>query len=423
MIAKLREKFENMPPEKRQKIVRFLFIAGFAILATLIYYSRGEKTPQNPSPQKEVTGFKEIQPKLGYLEKSLYYETTARVKALEKRLDRLNLELKALNQKLSEKKETERKDIFREIETLRKEVEALKKGEPLPRGSGISPGFRVPPPPSGGRSTEAVRKKPRVIGDIGHQGAPAVKGKIERTSGTTTNKKTAKENVVYLPPSFVEADLISGFAAPTMEAAKSEPIRTFLRLRDLAILPNEVKQDLKGCFVIAEGYGNLADERAHLRLLRLSCIARDGASVIDEKVKGFVVDEDGKIGLRGRVITKAGALLARSFIAGFLEGFGDAYSQSAYDLTTTAAGQLRTLNPGEATRAGVGKGISTAARSISQFYLDMARQAFPVIEVGAGKRVVVVFDEGVELHIRKHCLGGRNGCRKGDPEILALAGL
>ena len=422
MIAKLREKFEGMPPEKRQKIVRFLFIAGFAVIATLIYYSRGEK-PRSVSPTQNATGFREIQPRLGYLEKSLYYETTARVKALEKRLDRLSLELKVLNRKLSEKKEAERKDVFREIETLRKEVEALKKGEHPPGGGGISPGFRVPPPPSGGRSTEAVRKKPRVIGDIGHQGAPAVKGKGEQTSRTTTDRKSKEENVVYLPPSFVEADLISGFAAPTMEAAKSEPIRTFLRLRDLAILPNEVKQDLKGCFVIAEGYGNLADERAHLRLLRLSCIARDGASVIDEKVKGFVVDEDGKIGLRGRVVTKAGALLARSFIAGFLEGFGEAYSQSAYDLTTTAAGELRTLNPGEATRAGVGKGISTAARSISRFYLDMARQAFPVIEVGAGKRVVVVFDEGVELHIRKHCLGGRNGCRKGDPEILALAGL
>ncbi|HID24539.1 MAG TPA: conjugal transfer protein TraB [Planctomycetaceae bacterium] len=412
-----------MPPDKKQKLTRFFFIAGLALLATIIYYARSEKPVESPSPQTEV-GFKEIQPKLGYLEKSLYYETTARVKALEKRLDRLSLELKALNGKLSETKEAEKRDVFQKIEALREELQSLR--ETSPQKEGIAPGFRVPSPPSEGQSGETIRKRPSVIGDIGRRSAEAVKDRGKQTSGTTPDKKPEKEkkeNVVYLPPSFVEADLISGFAAPTMEAAKSEPIRTFLRLRDLAILPNEVKQDLKGCFVIAEGYGNLADERAHLRLLTLSCIARDGASVINEKVKGFVVDEDGKIGLRGRVVTKAGALLARSFIAGFLEGFGEAYSQSAYSLTTTAAGELKTLNPGEATRAGVGKGISSAARNISQFYLAMARQAFPVIEVGAGKRVVVVFDEGVELHIRKHCLGGRNGCRKGDPEILALAGL
>ena len=416
MITGLREKFEKLDPEKKQKLVRGLLILGLIVVSLFAYHSRNQKPVQK---KKQEVGFKEVQPKLGYLEKSLYYETTARVKALEKRLDRLSLELKALNKRLSEQKETQNQDVFKEIETLRKEIETLRKGAPGKAPSttgGITPGFQVPPPP--GKSEENVRRRPRILGDIGHTGSPVKKEETKSSAG-----KQKREETVFLPPSLVDADLISGFAAPTMEAAKTEPVRAFLRLRDLAVLPNEVKQDLKGCFVIAEVRGNLADERAHLRLLRLSCIARDGASVIDEKVKGFVFDEDGKIGLRGHVVTKAGALLARSFIASFLEGFGEAYEQSSYDFTTTAAGQIRTLNPGRAAKAGFGKGIASASQSLSRFYLDMARQAFPVIEVGAGKRVVVAFDKGVELHIRKHCLGGRNGCRKADSEILSLAGL
>jgi len=417
MITKLREKFEELDPEKKQKLVRGLLFLGLIVFALFAYHSRNQQKPVQKKEQE--VGFKEVQPKLGYLEKSLYYETTARVKALEKRLDRLSLELKALDKRLAEQDETQKRNAFKEIENLRKEIEILKKGSPVTpsKTGGIAPGFQVPPPPPGKSSEETVRKRPRILGDIGHTGSPAQKAEMKTSSG----KK--HEETVYLSPSFVDADLISGFAAPTMEAAKTEPVRAFLRLRDLAILPNEVKQDLKGCFVIAEVRGNLADERAHLRLLRLSCIARDGASVIDEKVKGFVVDEDGKIGLRGRVVTRAGALLARSFIASFLEGFGNAYEQSSYDFTTTAAGQIRTLNPGQAAKAGLGKGIASASQNLSKFYLDMARQAFPVIEVGAEKRVVVVFDEGVELHIKKHCLGGRNGCRKADSEILSLAGL
>ena len=209
----------------------------------------------------------------------------------------------------------------------------------------------------------------------------------------------------------MEADLISGFKAPTMEAAKSEPVRVFLRIKDLAVLPNRVKGDLKGCFAIAEAYGNLADERAHLRLLRLSCIARDGSSVIDETVKGVVIDEDGGIGLNGRVVTKMGSMLARSMAASFLQGFGDAYSATGLVVNTSGIGQTASLNPDEAFKSGIGRGISGGAKEFSKFYLELARQTFPVIEVGAGKRVTIVVDEGVDLRIKKKCLGGKNGCR------------
>ncbi len=97
--------------------------------------------------------------------------------------------------------------------------------------------------------------------------------------------------------------LLSGLDAPTVESAKGNPVPVLLRIKDLAILPNKVKADLKGCFVIAEGQGNLADERAHLRLVNLSCLSRKGQAVIDQKIKGFVVDSE-EDRLRGTVVSK-----------------------------------------------------------------------------------------------------------------------
>jgi len=47
-----------------------------------------------------------------------------------------------------------------------------------------------------------------------------------------------------------------------------------LRIRDLAFLPNQVRANLKGCFVISERSWIFADERAHLRITSISCLSK-----------------------------------------------------------------------------------------------------------------------------------------------------
>ena len=64
----------------------------------------------------------------------------------------------------------------------------------------------------------------------------------------------------------MEGTLLSGMYAPANEGGKGEPLPGLIRIKNLAILPNSVKADLKGCFVIVEAHGSLFDERAHIRL-------------------------------------------------------------------------------------------------------------------------------------------------------------
>jgi len=61
---------------------------------------------------------------------------------------------------------------------------------------------------------------------------------------------------MYLPPSFMEAILLSGLDAPTSSDAKGNPVPALLKVKTPAFLPNSVRADLKGCYVIADGRGN-----------------------------------------------------------------------------------------------------------------------------------------------------------------------
>jgi conjugal transfer pilus assembly protein TraB len=212
-----------------------------------------------------------------------------------------------------------------------------------------------------------------------------------------------KGRTVYLPPSFMEASLLTGFDAATSSGAKggnSEPL--LLRIQTPAVLPNDIKANLSGCFIIAEAVGRLDKERADVRLVSLSCLSNEGSAVIDTPIKGFVTDSDSKVGLSGRVVSRMGAATARAIIAGFFGGAGEALKAAA---TTTSTSVLGTTNSVEASQIGkyaVGGGLSEGANTLQDFYMNLAKQTTPVIEVAATKKITVIVSEGKDLEIKDY---------------------
>jgi conjugal transfer pilus assembly protein TraB len=179
-----------------------------------------------------------------------------------------------------------------------------------------------------------------------------------------------------------------------------------IRVNNLAVLPNNVKSNTKGCFVVAEGYGSLADERVHGRLLSLSCINKEGGTIIDQSIKGFLVDTDGKEGMKGHVVAKFGQHIARVAIAGFLEGLGEAMTlgqqEFTYGVNTgVRTGQFKDTDADTLARAGIGQGIVNVAEDLQKFYLDLAEQTLPVIEVHPTKNITIVISEGTDIAIKK----------------------
>jgi len=255
----------------------------------------------------------------------------------------------------------------------------------------------LPPPPSGPIAPPAPPVE-KIVGGIGDASAPIVP-KDGSPAGTGSDSKK-KNRTIYLPPGFMTARLLTGIDALASRDATSNPEPIIARVQAPAVLPNDVKANLAGCFVIGNATGSLAKERVEVQLVSLSCVDFDDRSVVDQSVKGFFVDADGKKGLSGQVITRAGATLARAFIAGTISGISQSVQDTFGENSISALGSVRTFNTTDAAKTGVAGGLSKSSDKLTDFYLDLARQAGPIVEVGAGKDVTVVVQEGVTLEIK-----------------------
>ncbi|MDO6415438.1 TraB/VirB10 family protein [Sphingomonas sp. BIUV-7] len=257
----------------------------------------------------------------------------------------------------------------------------------------------LPPPPPGALTPPAPPPPPveKIVGAIGQATTPMVPKEGAPGTGTGSKKKS---RTIYLPPGFMKARLLTGIDALASRDATSNPEPIIARVQAPAVLPNDVKANLSGCFVIGNATGSLAKERVEIQLVSLSCVDFDEHSVVDQPVKGFFVDADGKKGLSGKVVTRAGAALARTFIAGTLSGMAQTVENTFGQTSTSALGTVRTLDAGDAAKTGIAGGLGRSSDKLTDFYLDLARQAGPIVEVGAAKDVVVVIQEGVTLEIK-----------------------
>jgi len=213
----------------------------------------------------------------------------------------------------------------------------------------------------------------------------------------------------YLPAgAFAKAVLLSGLDAPTGGLAKTNPQPVLLRLLDPGTLPNRYRSHIRECFVTAAGYGDLASERAYLRLEKLSCVLNEGR-VLEVSLKGFITGEDGKAGLRGRLVSKQGQLIARALISGIAGGIGSGVAQSYTSLSTNALGNVQSVDPAKIAQYGFANGFASALDRISKWYLDRANEVYPVLEVDAGRTVDVVLNEGLDLDADKPDRTAHNG--------------
>lgn len=289
------------------------------------------------------------------------------------------------------------KELVKEVKSLKDKLSSKEQKEnslpplPPPPKNVFSPPPPPPPlPPQAfnggvmGKTTSAIRVfSPETVSMSSKQ--------------TQKEESAAKGN--WVPSgSFVKGVLLSGLDAPTGVQSKTNPYPVLIRLSEPANLPNLRRLDVKECFATGGGYGDLASERAYIRLESISCVLNSG-KVIDTQVKGYIAGEDGKVGLRGRLVSKQGQFLSRALLAGFASGLGQAFS-SFGTVTSLGAGGTVTVGPQQIKDIGIaatGGGVSKAAEKLADYYLKLADEVFPVVEIDSGRTVDVVVLEGKEL--------------------------
>lgn len=211
--------------------------------------------------------------------------------------------------------------------------------------------------------------------------------------------KERKADDLLITGSFARARLLNGVEAPTGGQANGNPVPMLLEIRDPAFLPNRYRSDVKRCMVTANATGDLSSERVLVRLDRLSCIT-ESRGAIDVKLTGYVTGEDGKTGLKARVVTRSGQAIANALLVGTLSGLGEAVSLAAQDSSTNFAGTV-THSVNNPWRAGLGEGMQDALDRVADYYLKLADKIFPVLEVDAGRDVDIVITQSASIATEK----------------------
>lgn len=261
-----------------------------------------------------------------------------------------------------------------------------------------------PPPDTNstgsGTSPDSTTKTIHVIGESGEVAVP----KADEKSAAATavkNSNPKRSDSAFIPAgSMFTGVLLNGLDAATSSVAQKNPTPVVIRVKREALLPNFAAIDVRECFLLAAGYGQLSTERALMRAESLSCVRGDG-QVIEAKVDAFIVGSDGKVGIPGRLVSKQGQMIAQSLLAGALGGIGQSLTRSrvpslninpGLDQNIYQADSLSTIAQG-----GLAGGIASSTNMIAKFYLDMAKETFPVVEIAAGEVATVMITRGTSL--------------------------
>jgi conjugal transfer pilus assembly protein TraB len=321
---------------------------------------------------------------------------SARIKNMQEDLARQQRELNNLK---PENASGETQQLQEQIAALQAQVADLQQQPSAPPSVGLPPQGDFGQPP---------------IGDLDEPRGAPIKGIMRvdmgKTTGTTesapspvvkgreTNKTTEiQEGETYIPPgSFARGFMLSGLDAPTGGQAQQNPHPVVVEMIDPMSLPNQQLADYQKCRLLANGIGDLSSERAFLRLERLSCVRQDGG-VIDIAVRGYIADQTGKAGIRGRLVSKQGQVLARALVSGVASGIGDAFAEGNYINSVSPLGSTRTMKDGHEFELGLSQGVGSALNKLADYYIKTAENMYPVIEVDAGLPVDIVFTQGFAI--------------------------
>ncbi len=206
------------------------------------------------------------------------------------------------------------------------------------------------------------------------------------------------------PNSYAPAKVLVGVDSTTGVNNAQDPKPVLLRLEGPAVGVGAdgkfQSTDLKGCTVNGAAYAELSSEKVYIKLQRITCPVGPN-KYMTEKIEGYVSFK-GKAGVRGRVVSREGDYANRAFVAGTLQGLGQAMSMNVQrtisGVSTGADGtqsvSTAPLSGSQVGQAALGSGIGNGASMLAQYYIQRAEQYQPVIEMPTGIDVEIVFIEG-----------------------------
>lgn len=400
-------------PQQKQSYIYYGCISGavilvFTVIWNLAFASSGPRTIRGAAPtEKVLTGASRLNPQDAWNERM-----NNQFDIQEKEMSELKKMVKQLTDKKNENKEeaapTHKENSVHGEHVSGQATRPAKSNTPSVLDISLgatNPSLTVSPHGDlKGYSPTDKMKRFRSKG-ISKQQIALHNSKIGKSLDTVDNT---------IPPgSFAQGVLLSGVDASTSTSASANPEPVLIELTDSGDLSRYFTSTVNGCRVTASSYGVLSKERVMMRLEKLSCIEVATGEVMTTEVDGYVSGEDGKLGLRGTVVDRAGEHVRAAMLGGFLSSFGNFLAASSNPVTfasQTGLAQITPMQGSELLKHGAAKGASGALDKYTEFYIKRAEQLEPVIQIGAGRIVQVVFNKsvGIAKSAIKQTISARN---------------
>lgn len=399
---------ENLKTRRKQlAILAAVIIGGAAAAGGVMWYGQYQQKQKQPAPvatpnltgvvtaafNEQVTGaaLTQQQAKTSALEQN--FATLAQQFAQNKlttdqKLAEKDAEIQRLNDQLTKAPGSNQT-------TGQQTPPAGQNGTPLPgpvaAGQARPPEYNVTP--AGAPAATGVNMGQGAAFYPGGSGQRMTGGLSTKTFSYDSLKKKPTK-LPWIPSgSFSDAVLIEGADANASVTGQQNTSPVTIRLQGNIQMPNNKEFNADGCFIVGEMWGDISSERGNVRTQSISCILKNGKHV-DMEFQGHVSFQ-GKGGIRGKPVMRNGMIVGYAGAAGLLSGFGEGIKSAA--TPSIGLGATADVGAGDVFKQGIGGGASKAADTLSQYWIKRAEQYHPVIDIGAGNQVTVVFQKGFRL--------------------------
>ena len=223
-------------------------------------------------------------------------------------------------------------------------------------------------------------------------------------------KKDSIEDLTFtVQTGFAQGTIINGVSAPTFQYGKNEPEPIFISLDSLSEIANTFTEDMEDCIILGTAIGDFGTGRAKIRMSKISCSLQNGEDdkmyYIDSPIDGWVFSEDGKTGLKGRVITQEGKIISKALPLGLLQGLIAtlAATPTLLNGNISAASTTQNQNPsnvlGAAALSGINDGSTKIISKIADYYIELLDALNPIVEIRNGRKVTLAFKGGEKLKL------------------------
>ncbi|MBN3262962.1 F-type conjugal transfer pilus assembly protein TraB [Pectobacterium brasiliense] len=398
----------NVTTRKKQIaiLISILVVGGVAAAGVMMFgdertSAQKKPTPVEPSLTGVVTAAFNAQ-----VSESALTQQQAKTSALESLMTKLA-------QQVEDNKSSFEGRLSKKDEEIRRLTEQLAASPPRSNESqGQSVGANGTPLPN---ALSAGQSRPPEYTVTPLNGMPAATGAVnmnqgagfypggsgQRTTGglsstvfTYDRMKKKPTKLPWIPSgSFSDAVMIEGADANASVTGQQNTTHVTFRLQGNITMPNNHEYDMDGCFVNGEIWGDISSERGNVRTKNISCILKNGKNV-DMAFQGHVSFQ-GKGGIKGKPVMRNGKIIGYAGAAGFLSGIGSGVKSAS--TPTVGLGATASVSGMDILKQGFGGGSEKAADNLSQYWIKLAEQYHPVLDIGAGNLVTVVFQEGFRL--------------------------